>query len=101
MLQHLKYRALFIDPGSKSVREATVDEYVTFHFFFLLQSHETKDLPSPMVGSQFDLNDSLDVDAQNMALSGMNNSWMSSVSLDSTSTSSTFEKYSLTALQMV
>ncbi|KAK2563708.1 Inositol 1 [Acropora cervicornis] len=64
------------------------------------ESHETKDLPSPMVGSQFDLNDSLDVDAQNMALSGMNNSWMSSVSLDSTSTSSTFEKYSLTALQM-
>lgn len=54
-----------------------------------------------MVGSQFDLNDSLDMDAQNMALSGMNNSWMSSVSLDSTSTSSTFEKYSLTALQMV
>ena len=83
------------------MRKATVDEYVAFHFFFLHQSHETKDLPSPMVGSQFDLNDSLDVDTQNMSLSGMNNSWMSSVSLDSTSTSSTFEKYSLTALQMV
>lgn len=83
------------------MREATVDGYVVFNFFFPRQSHETKDLPSPMVGSQFDLNDSLDLDAQNMALSGMNNSWMSSVSLDSTTTSSSFEKYSLTALQMV
>ena len=51
-----------------------------------------------MVGSQFNLSDILDVDT---SLTGMNQSWMSSVSFDSTSTSATFEKYSITALQMV
>lgn len=66
-----------------------------------MQSSETKGLPSPMVGSQFNLNDSLDVDDLDTSLSGLNQSWMSGASFDSTSTSATFEKYSITALQMV
>lgn len=64
------------------------------------ESYDTKGLPSPMVGSQFSLSDSLDMDDQDISLTGMNHSWMSSVSLDSSSTSSIFEKYSSTALRM-
>ena len=54
-----------------------------------------------MVGSLYNLNDSLDGDILDTSLTGLNQSWMSSLSFDSTSTNATFEKYSLTALQLV
>lgn len=64
------------------------------------ETYETKGLPSPMVGSLYNLNDSLDGDVLDTSLTGLNQSWMSSLSFDSTSTNATFEKYSLTALQL-
>ena len=69
--------------------------------FISLQTYETKGLPSPMVGSQYNLNDSLDVNDLDTSPTGLNQSWMSSVSFESTSTNATFEKYSMTALQLV
>ena len=54
-----------------------------------------------MVGSQYNLNDSLDVNDLDTSPTGLNQSWMSSVSFESTSTNATFEKYSMTALQLV
>ena len=54
-----------------------------------------------MVGSLCNLNDSLDGDVLDTSLTGLNHSWMSSLSFDSTSTNATFEKYSLTVLQLV
>lgn len=53
------------------------------------------------MGSQFSFNDSLDGDDLDVSLTGMNQPWMSGVPLDSTSASSSFEKYSLTAFEMV
>lgn len=66
-----------------------------------MQTSETKGLPSPMVGGQFSFNDSLGVDEADSSLTDLNQSWMSGLSLDSTSTTGTFEKYSITATQLV
>ncbi|XP_078359785.1 inositol 1,4,5-triphosphate receptor associated 2-like isoform X2 [Oculina patagonica] len=64
------------------------------------ETSETKGLPSPMVGGEFNWNDSLDVDDVDISFTDMNQSWMSGVSMDSTSTTATFEKYSITATQL-
>ncbi|XP_022786492.1 lymphoid-restricted membrane protein-like [Stylophora pistillata] len=64
------------------------------------ETSETIGLPSPMVGSGLSLNDSLHVDDIDTSLTDLNQSWMSGVSLDSTGTTASFEKYSLTARQL-
>lgn len=67
----------------------------------LIQTSETKGLPSPMVGGQFSFNDSLDGDEVDASLTSLEQSWLSGLSIDSTSTNATFEKYSITATQLV
>lgn len=54
-----------------------------------------------MVSGGLSLNDSLDVDDMDTSLTDLSQSWMSGVSLDSTGTNASFEKYSLTARQLV
>ena len=50
------------------------------------------------MGGGFNFNDSLNSDDMDTSLTDLNQSWMSGVSLDSTAA---FEKYSLTARQVV
>lgn len=64
------------------------------------ETSETIGLPSPMVSGGLSLNDSLDVDDMDTSLTDLSQSWMSGVSLDSTGTNASFEKYSLTARQL-
>ena len=72
------------------------------HFkLIFMQTSETKDLPSPMVGGQFSLNDSLAGDAVDTSLTDLDRSWLSGLSIESNSSNSTFEKYSMTATQLV
>ena len=66
-----------------------------------MQTSETKGLPSPMVGGQFSFNDSLDSDEVDMSMTDLDQSWLSGLSLNSTSTNSTFDRYSITATQLV
>ena len=54
-----------------------------------------------MVGGQFSLNDSLDGDEVDTSLTDLDQSWLSGLSIESTRTNSSFEKYSITATQLV
>lgn len=54
-----------------------------------------------MVGGQFSFNDSLDGDEVDASLTSLDQSWLSGLSIDSTSTNATFDKYSITATQLV
>ena len=74
----------------------------TIHFTMIfMQTSETKDLPSPMVGGQFSLSDSLASDEVDTSLTDLSQSWLSGLSIESTSTNATFEKYRMTATQLV
>lgn len=54
-----------------------------------------------MVGGQFSLNDNLVGDEGDTSLTDLDQSWLSGLSLDSTSTNATFDRYSITATQLV